>query len=201
MEILILIGIFLLIRATRRGAAIPDYWLEPADEYYYIFAAELPFENDVMKWKEMIMRWGEQYGIEAAVIAGVIAKESQGRNAWNPDSRYVGLMQFGTSEARAMGYTGDKRGLLDPDTNIHWGSAYLSYWMKHRDVKGYIPSAIAGYNLGKVSFVSGNYANQGYVDAVVSCVPRFRFLLAKAYPGYARVFPKSTWLKTESIYA
>ena len=199
MGILLIICLYLILRKREEAPAVPARWLQPTDEYYYILSvAELPFEKDVMQWKEMVMRWGEQYGIEAAVIAGVIGKESQGRNVWNPDSRFVGLMQLGTSEARAIGYTGDKAGLFNPDTNIHWGTAYLSYWMKKVN---YIPSAIAGYNMGRVSFVSGMYANQGYVDAVVSYVPRFRFLLTKAYPGYARVFPQSTWLKTEQIYA
>lgn len=191
--------ILLVIIILRKRQSVPYRWMEPTIEYYYILpiASKLPFENDVMVWKEIMMRWGEKYGVEAAVIAAVLAQESKGKNIWDPESRFVGLMQIGTSEARAMGYTGDKAGLLNPDVNIHYGTAYISYWLKQKPINGFLPSAISGYNAGKVAFVSGMYINQSYVDSVISYLSRFRFLLMSAYPGYARVFPQSTWFKSD----
>lgn len=38
----------------------------------------------------------------------------------------MGLMQIKYSTARGMGYTGNAQGLLDADTNLHWGVRYLA---------------------------------------------------------------------------
>jgi soluble lytic murein transglycosylase-like protein len=38
----------------------------------------------------------------------------------------MGLMQIKFSTARGMGYAGARDGLLDPDTNLHWGVRYLA---------------------------------------------------------------------------
>ena len=193
--LLICIALFFYFKYKKKEE-IPSSWLEPSFDYWYVLpAGTLPFENSVMQFKVPIMKAGQDNNIEAAIIAGIIGKESKGV----PDAvngRYLGLMQFGLSEARAMGYTGSAQGLLDPQSNIFWGSKYLKYCI---DQKNNLEKGISGYNTGSVEKASTPF-NADYVSEVASYVPRFRYLLSQSFPGYANVFPKETWLKT-IIYA
>jgi soluble lytic murein transglycosylase-like protein len=101
-------------------------------------------------------------------------------------------MQLGLSEARAMGYTGSAGGLLNPQSNIFWGSKYLKYCIDHKNT---LEKGISGYNTGNVEKDSTPF-NADYVNVVASYVPRFRYLLSQSFPGYATVFPKVAWLQT-----
>jgi len=177
---------------------IPYEWLDASEplDYWYVAVGTLPFENSVMQYKVPIMKYGQDNGIEAAVIAGIIGLESKGVANAVGYGKYFGLMQFGIYEARAMGYTGTTQGLLNPDTNIKYGSKYLKYCISQR---GDLAKGISGYNRGNVENPKTPY-NADYVDAVSSYVPRFRDLLSQSFPGYAKVFPKETWLKTGVVY-
>lgn len=173
---------------------IPQYYYTPADYYYFLpVVGVFTFENDIMRYKARIMKEGENNKIEAGIIAGIIANESLG----NPNvvnDRFMGLMQIGLSEARAMGYTGNAVGLLNPDTNIYWGTKYLKYCIIKKG--GNLLLGISGYNTGQVERSDTPY-NEGYVQQVSIYVARFRYLLAQSFPGYANVFPPSIWLKLD----
>ena len=197
MKILIVGGIAVLYYYYAKRKAIPSSWLEQSGDVYYILpVASFSFEDDVMKYKEIIMREGENNGIEASVIAGIIAKESKGIPS-KTNGRFMGLMQFGFVEARAMGFKGESSQLLNPEVNIKWGSKYLKYCIDQKDdvLKG-----VSGYNTGQVERTNTPY-NASYVDEILGYVPRFRYLLFQYYPGYANVFPKETWVKTDVVYA
>ena len=189
--IIISIALFLYFKYRKNNTD----WYEPSEDYWQILPiGTLPFENSVMLYKNAIMKAGQDNGIEAAIIAGIIGRESKGQANVLSD-RYIGLMQFGLAEARAMGYTGTSQGLLNPDTNIYWGSKYLKYCI---DKKNNLMLGISGYNTGNVE--KSTPYNADYVNEVASYVPRFRYLLSQAFPGYLNVFPKVTWLKTDTIY-
>jgi soluble lytic murein transglycosylase-like protein len=97
-------------------------------------------------------------------------------------------------EARSMLYKGTVESLLNPETNIYWGTAYLDYCIEKRKslVRG-----ISGYNTGNVE---GNPPfNASYVEAVTGYANRFRYLLNQEFPGYATIFPKETWLRGEIV--
>jgi soluble lytic murein transglycosylase-like protein len=178
---------------------IPYEWLETSpDDWYILLVGTLPFENSVMQYKIPIMKYGQENGIEAAVIAGMIGVESEGlADAYNPEYHKYGLMQVGLSEARFVGYTGKAQGLLNPDNNIKYAAKYLKYCINQRNN---LARGISGYNMGNVEKATTPY-NANYVNAVSANVPRFRYLLSQAFPGYGNVFPKVTWLKTDTMFA
>jgi soluble lytic murein transglycosylase-like protein len=74
---------------------------------------------------ERISHYADVYGVPESVIRSSIQRES----GFNPNRRagpYWGLMQLRLDTARSMGYTGPARGLLDANTNLNYGVAYLS---------------------------------------------------------------------------
>lgn len=194
-NILIISGLILVYLYYKKKDNI-DLWFYPAEDNWFILpVGTLPFENDVMQYKIQIMKEGQDNKIEGSIIAGIIAKESKGiANATN--GRYIGLMQFGLAEARAMGYKGTSAELLKPETNIHWGTKYLKYCIVQK--KGNIPRGISGYNTGNVESSTTPF-DVDYVNEVASYIPRFRFLLAESFPGYANVFPKEMWFSVPQV--
>lgn len=197
MKNVLIIGAAFLMWYFVKKDKIPRYYYEPSSYYYMFPVSALSFENDVMRYKERIMRAGDENDIEAAIIAGMIATESRGNpNAVN--GRFTGLMQIGISEAQFVGFKGVPESLLNPDVNIHWATKYLKYCIDQKD--GNLLLGISGYNSGNVERANTPYMTE-YVNSIMGFVPRFRYLLAQSFPGYANVFPPETWLKTDSIYA
>ena len=93
-----------------------------------------------------------------------------------------GLMQVLLRTARGLGYTGNEAGLLDPSTNVYYGTRLLA---ENFDRARNWPDAISAYNGGfrpELGFGSvntrpglrcsgktvpvGEYCNQSYVDRV-----------------------------------
>lgn len=64
--------------------------------------------------------------VPAALVHRVIQRESK----YHPDlvghGGTIGLMQIKVETARGLGYTGDAKGLRDPDTNLTYGVKYLA---------------------------------------------------------------------------
>jgi soluble lytic murein transglycosylase-like protein len=198
MKEIIIIGIGLAWWYSVKKNRIPQSWITPNEDSYLITpVGVLPFESDIMKFKEIIMREGERNKIEGAIIASIIAKESKGIPSVT-NGRFLGLMQFGVSEAQAMGFKGASSELLKPDVNIKWGSKYLAYCISKKG--GDLYKGISGYNTGQVERPDTPY-NAEYVNQIATYTPRFRFLLTQSYLGYSNVFPKDTWLKTDTVYA
>jgi soluble lytic murein transglycosylase-like protein len=191
----LLIGIALIFieyMRKRDVEQIPEEWYIPSYDYYtfsLVGTPDLAFENSVMSHKVNIMKVGNIFDIEGAVIAGIIGKESEGV-ANKVNGRYLGLMQFGLAEARSMGYKGTIESLLEPYTNIYWGTLYLKYCLKWRKT---LDRAISGYNSGNVEKNPPFMVD--YVNAVTTYSRRFRELLLTEFPGYATIFPKETWLE------
>lgn len=130
-----------------------------------------------------------RYSVPPALIKSVIAVESGG----DPNAKALsggdgarggsyGLMQMSLATARALGYTGDANGLLDPTTNIDLGTRYLADLL--RQTRGAVDAAISGYNAGLSSVrpadgkrvtndPSSPFINQSYVDRVKSYLGQF----------------------------
>ena len=202
MDKALIIGIALILvdRYLRRKDQSQDLpeWFIRSNDYWYVLPVgisdtALELENNVMSYKSIIMKVAQYYGIEAAVIAGIIYKESQGV-ASKTNGRYLGLMQFGLAEASSMLYKGTAESLLNPETNIYWGTTYLDYCIEKRKS---LVGGVSGYNTGNVE---GNpLFNASYVGAVTRYANRFRYLLNQEYPGYATIFPKETWLTKPEV--
>ncbi len=74
---------------------------------------------------ERISYYSALYQVPEPLVRRSIEIES----GYNPNSRhgpFWGLMQIRPDTARSMGYHGPVRGLLDADTNLKYGVAYLS---------------------------------------------------------------------------
>lgn len=140
-------------------------------------------------------------GAESAFIASAHRPEPQINDAsW-------GLMQLLYRTARGLGYSGDPSGLLDPSTNIHFGTMLLAQLLSRTN--GDIAATASAYNGGyrpRLAFGAkatstltvclahdpttgecirsrtvspGEYANQQYVDRVMS---NYRYFLSQSAP-------------------
>ncbi|GLS17872.1 hypothetical protein GCM10007874_08880 [Labrys miyagiensis] len=73
----------------------------------------------------LISKHAQRYGLPESLLRRVVKRESGG----NPHLRhgpYLGLMQMRLDTARGMGYNGGAEGLLDADTSLTYGAAYLA---------------------------------------------------------------------------
>jgi soluble lytic murein transglycosylase-like protein len=84
--------------------------------------AENPSSNVL---DERIAYYARVYAVPERLVRRVIQKESQ-YSLVAHHGPFWGLMQLRLETARGMGYRGPIRGLLDTDTNLKYGIAYLS---------------------------------------------------------------------------
>lgn len=130
--------------------------------------------------------------IPVSVLKGVASAESAfNAKAFRAEPQIndgsYGLMQILYKTAKGEGYNGTPGGLLDPAVNIMWGSRYLAGLLKrHADLS----AAVASYNMGfprkakdttpAIVRIYGEpqpswtYANQPYVDRVLSYISYFQ---------------------------
>ena len=106
-------------------------------------AYAMPFESS-------IRRWSAKAGVDPMLVAGLIRQES----AFEPEARSgksaIGLMQLIAPTARLLARQEKIRfsraRLVDPDYNVHLGTAYVSNLVKQF---GGAESALAAYNAGE----------------------------------------------------
>jgi soluble lytic murein transglycosylase-like protein len=73
----------------------------------------------------LISKHAARYNLPESLLRRVVKRES----GFNPRLRhgpFVGLMQMRVDTARGVGYSGGADGLLDADTNLTYGAAYLA---------------------------------------------------------------------------
>jgi hypothetical protein len=73
----------------------------------------------------LVAKHSAAYGVPESLVRRVIRIESHGNPRLVSKGNY-GLMQIRLGTARAMGYTGTARGLLDADTNMTYAVKYLA---------------------------------------------------------------------------
>jgi len=126
--------------------------------------------SKVLRWKDLAQKYGDQFHVDPALVLAIIHVESNGiPNAYrwerhlNDASR--GLMQVLYRTAQKLGFTGDKKQLYDPDTNIRLGTQYLAQQISRYGLL----AGIAAYNTGRPVYDKrGCFANQNYVNKVMS---------------------------------
>ena len=74
---------------------------------------------------DRISYYARVYEVPEALIHRLIQRES-GYSPTAHHGPFLGLMQLRLDTARGVGYRGPARGLLDVDTNLKYGIAYLS---------------------------------------------------------------------------
>lgn len=93
----------------------------------------------------MISRHAAANNVPESLVRRVIMRESR----YNPravNAGNYGLMQIRLGTARAMGYRGDAKGLLDPDTNLTYAVKYLAGAL--RAARGNHDRAVMNYARG-----------------------------------------------------
>jgi soluble lytic murein transglycosylase-like protein len=74
---------------------------------------------------DLIARCAHRHGVPEQLVRRVILRES-GYNPGSMNGRFYGLMQITYRTARSMGYTGEAKGLLDPEVNLTYAVPYLA---------------------------------------------------------------------------
>jgi soluble lytic murein transglycosylase-like protein len=90
-----------------------------------VFASALPAAA-AERYDALIARHAQANGVPEALVRRVIARESRYDASAVGRGGAMGLMQIKHATARAMGYSGPARGLLDADTNLTYGVRYLA---------------------------------------------------------------------------
>ncbi len=146
-------------------------------------------------YAQQITAQAERYGIDPTLVASVIKAESN----WVPNAESSvgaqGLMQVMPETARDLarrGYVGSSRydptDLMDPETNIAYGTAYLASLMK---ATGSEERAIASYNAGPNAVSGWEGEGDSFSDAIQ--YPETRIYLEKvqsALDHYRELYPQ-----------
>ena len=143
---------------------------------------------------DVIERASQRYGVDEYLICAVIKCESNWDEQAQSSAGAVGLMQLmpSTSEAVAkMGLVDSSAyppdNLTDAETNIMYGTAYLSYLQKNLSSRDQV---IAAYNAGLGS-VSKWLANGDDISSQIQYSETASYLVRvnEAYDRYKQFYP------------
>lgn len=152
-----------------------------------------------------------EYKVDPAVIASIIAVESEGipcKYARASNDTYYGLMGLGYKTAQWQGYAGrpystamlecpPMTGLFIPDINIRYGTKYFAYQYNRYKSPQY---AISAYQQGSLKYATGGQMiNMGYVKTVLNFVPDFRLYFRGLIPNYDTLYPPALWDPAVSV--
>ena len=98
------------------------------------------------RYDALIARHAQANGVPEALVRQVILRESRYDAGAVGRDGAMGLMQIKHATARAMGYSGNARGLLDADTNLTYAVRYLAG--AYRAARGDHGRAISFYQRG-----------------------------------------------------
>jgi len=117
------------------------------------------FLERISPYTSIITGYADEFTLDEDLIKAVIWQESSGfpNTKRKEDGFYsYGLCGLTLIAAQDMGYLGTEEDLIEPDTNIHYATAYLRYQYERY---GDLDKALVAYNAGHWT---GNltYANQ-----------------------------------------
>ena len=98
------------------------------------------------KYDALVAAHARANNVPAALVRQVITRESRYDARLVGRGGTIGLMQIKLATARSLGYTGDAKGLRDPETNLTYGVKYLAG--AYRAAKGDLALAMRYYASG-----------------------------------------------------
>jgi soluble lytic murein transglycosylase-like protein len=131
--------------------------------------AASPRLQKTLRWKPLAEKYGSIFGVDPKLVLAIIKVESAGDElAKNPSDPSAGLMQITPPTARAFGKLAGTNQevltmLLDPDTNVRAGTAYLAHLQNRYAKKWSVEVWTISYNAGETNFNKGfrnDYGNK-----------------------------------------
>lgn len=123
--------------------------------------APKPAKSD-KPYDSIISHYAAQNGVPLDLAHAVVFSESTYRPNATGAAGEVGLMQLRMGTARMVGYSGSRKGLYDPETNIKYGMKYLG--KAHELGGGTTCGTILKYNAGhgakRMNPISQKYCNK-----------------------------------------
>jgi soluble lytic murein transglycosylase len=116
------------------------------------------YKKDYKKVAQTIIDESLKYGFDPIFVMSVISHESRFKPTTVGSFGEIGLMQIRPETAKwiskklKIGYSGKKKDLKSPETNIRIGTAYLSYLRGHFDSQARL--YLAAYNMGQGNVAS-----------------------------------------------
>jgi soluble lytic murein transglycosylase-like protein len=144
--------------------------------------SSLPGSGDV-PFQDLIVAAAKKYGIDPALLAGVVKQESN----FNPNARSgvgaKGLTQLMDATARGLGVSDS----FDPAQSLEGGAKFLGGLLKQ--FKGDESLALAAYNAGpgavqKYGGIPPYEETQRYVPKVLGYTAQFRRIWADSTPAH-----------------
>lgn len=123
-------------------------------------------EGSAFAYDGLIQQAAAQYGVDPALIKGVIQQESSFRPDAVSSAGAKGLMQLMDGTAQGLGVTDP----FDPVQNINGGTRYLSYLLRKYD--GNEAVALAAYNAGPGTIDKLGIGNDKELVSRLSEVPQ-----------------------------
>lgn len=103
----------------------------------------------IFPYTPIISECADELGLDEKIIKTLVWTESSGfPEAKRKENGYYswGFTGLTLDAARDEGFTGEEKDLLDPRTNLYYGSAYLKMWLDK--VEGNLGFAYSSYNGG-----------------------------------------------------
>jgi soluble lytic murein transglycosylase len=138
-----------------------------------------------LKYEQIVTGHSDNYGLDPALLAAVIYRESKFDPNAVSSSGAVGLMQLLPDTAKGIAqYTGGSKfrvqDLYDPEINVRYGAFYLKRLLGKYD--GDVRLALAAYNAGQANVDSWVKEGKGiafeetraYVNAVIDLRQAYR---------------------------
>lgn len=110
----------------------------------------------------IISHYAAQNGVPIDLAHAVVFSESTYRPNATGAAGEVGLMQLRMGTARMVGYSGSRKGLYDPETNIKYGMKYLgkAHELGGGSTCGTILKYNAGHGAKRMNPISQKYCNK-----------------------------------------
>jgi soluble lytic murein transglycosylase-like protein len=144
--------------------------------------AAQPTATGAVPFQDLIVAAAKKYGIDPALLAGVVKQESNFNPNAGSGAGAKGLTQLMDATARGLGVTNS----FDPVQSLEGGAKFLSGLLKQ--FKGNESLALAAYNAGpgavqKYGGIPPYEETQRYVPKVLGYTAQFRRIWADSTPA------------------